>query len=66
MAQDRVREVGFDDTVPLHCAADLFPADGVPPQSLRTEIRKGNLLPERIAGHGHHEPDHMQEARDAI
>src|SRR5690242_10245761 len=48
---DRAPEIGFDDPVPLHHAAKLFfPAGGIKPHSLRTEIRKGNLVTERIAG----------------
>lgn len=71
--------IGPDDPVPLHRAVALFfPAGGVTLQSLRTEIRKGNLVPERIAGYvgmsekmvrdnyGHHSSDYLQEARDAI
>jgi hypothetical protein len=43
--------IGMDDPVPLQVAAEIFfPAGGVTEQSLRTEIRKGRLAVERIAG----------------
>jgi hypothetical protein len=43
--------LGYDDPVPLVLAAEIFfPAGGVTPSSLRTEIRNGHLVVERIAG----------------
>ena len=48
---ERRLDIGPDDPVPLSQAAALFfPAGGITLQSLRTEIRKGNLIAERIAG----------------
>lgn len=42
--------IGPDDPVPLAVAAKLFfPAGGVTLSSLRNEIRRGTLVPERIA-----------------
>jgi hypothetical protein len=44
-------DIGPDDPVPLATAARLFfPAGGVSISSLRTEIRHGRLVVERIAG----------------
>src|SRR5680860_29133 len=44
-------EIGNDDPVPLAAAAMIFfPAGGVTAKTLQTEIRKGNLVPERIGG----------------
>jgi hypothetical protein len=43
--------IADDDPVPLKAAANLFfPAGGVTARTLQTEIRKGNLVPERIGG----------------
>jgi len=44
-------DIGLDDPVPLGLAPKLFfPAGGVTIRSLRTEISKGRLVVERIAG----------------
>jgi len=41
----------LDDPVPLNVAAHLFfPAGGVTAGTLKREIRKGHLVPERIGG----------------